>query len=304
MKLTLGPLLYNWSPRRWRDFYARVADEAPLDRVCLGEVVCSKRAPFVEPHLPEIAERLARAGKEVVLSGLALVSTEREQRMVRELARSEDFLVEANDVSALLTLAGRPHGLGPFVNVYNEATLSFLAGRGAAWACLPPELPLESVARIAAACPEVAVEVWGFGRIPLAISARCYHARVHKLAKDGCQFVCGEDPDGLPVRTLDGRGFLSANGVQTLSHTYASALGDLPRLAAIGVASCRLSPQAVDMIAVARLFRDVADGRRELGAAERELEALAPAPLSNGFLHGVPGHMLAGRSPPAAPAHG
>ena len=46
MNLTLGPVLFNWPVGRWVDFYARVADEAPVDRVCLGEVVCSKRQPF------------------------------------------------------------------------------------------------------------------------------------------------------------------------------------------------------------------------------------------------------------------
>jgi collagenase-like PrtC family protease len=302
MKLTLGPVLFNWRPEDWCDFYARIADEAAVDRVCVGEVVCSKRAPFFERHLPTVAERLARAGKEVVLSGLALVSTEREQRLTRELAETEEYVVEANDATALRSLAGRPHGLGPFVNVYNEATLAFLAARGAAWACLPPELPQESVGRIAAARRDVEIEVWGFGRTPLAISARCYHARLHKLTKDGCQFVCEKDPDGLPVKTVDGRGFLSANGVQTLSHTYASALVDLPALAELGVASCRLSPQAVDMVAVARAFRDVADGRRDAGSAHAEIEALSPVPLSNGFLHGAPGHALVRPSPGGSPA--
>ena len=59
--LTLGPLLFNWKPERRRDFYARVADEAPVDCVYLGEVVCSKREPFFVDDLPTIAERLAAA---------------------------------------------------------------------------------------------------------------------------------------------------------------------------------------------------------------------------------------------------
>ncbi|MET3221923.1 hypothetical protein ABIF35_002710 [Bradyrhizobium japonicum] len=28
MQLSLGPVLYNWAPERWRDFYFRIADEA------------------------------------------------------------------------------------------------------------------------------------------------------------------------------------------------------------------------------------------------------------------------------------
>ncbi|MDG2404096.1 MAG: U32 family peptidase, partial [Paracoccaceae bacterium] len=41
-KLTLGPIAYHWSAEARRDFYARIADEAPVDEVYLGEVICSK----------------------------------------------------------------------------------------------------------------------------------------------------------------------------------------------------------------------------------------------------------------------
>ena len=57
-KLTLGPIAYHWSAEMRRDFYARIADEAPIDDVYLGEVICSKRAPFHEPDLTGIIERL------------------------------------------------------------------------------------------------------------------------------------------------------------------------------------------------------------------------------------------------------
>ena len=39
--LTLGPVLFNWSAERKRDFYFRMADDAPVDVVYVGEVVCS-----------------------------------------------------------------------------------------------------------------------------------------------------------------------------------------------------------------------------------------------------------------------
>ncbi len=34
--LTLGPVLFNWPAETWRDFYFRIADEAPVDIVYLG----------------------------------------------------------------------------------------------------------------------------------------------------------------------------------------------------------------------------------------------------------------------------
>ena len=54
-EITLGPLLFNWPPERTADFYARMADEAPIDRVYLGEVVCGKREPLLQHTLAEAA---------------------------------------------------------------------------------------------------------------------------------------------------------------------------------------------------------------------------------------------------------
>ncbi len=299
MQLTLGPVLYHWDPAAWRDFHYRIAEEAPVDRVVVGEVVCSKRMPFFAEHLPAVVERLQDCGKQVLLASLALVTLERERRAIAELASSSSSeaaaaaaLVEANDVSALAHLAGKPHAVGPFVNVYNEATAAWLAGRGARRICLPPELPAASVAAIAAgaAAAGTAVEVFAFGRVPLAISARCYHARVHRLSKDNCRFVCDRDPDGMAVDTLDGEHFLAVNGLQTLSYTCANLIEDAAALAAMGVSALRVSPQHCDMVAVARAFRAVLDGRMDPAAGRAELARIYPAaPFANGFLHGRPG---------------
>ena len=295
MQLTLGPVLYHWSPERWRDFHYRIADEAQVDVVVVGEAVCSKRAPFKQDHLPAVVERLEAAGKCVLHPSLILISLPRERRQTRELMQSDEAEVEINDLSCLAGVAGKPFAVGPFVNVYNEAAAGFLAARGAMRICLPPELPLSAVAAITAAVPQVATEVFAFGKVPLAISARCYHARAHKLTKDNCRFVCEQDPEGMPVKTLDGAGFLAVNGVQTLSDSCASLLRDVPALRQAGVASLRLSPQGCDMVAVARLFRDVVDGRIEPEEAERLLGEIYPdVPFSNGFLHGTAGHVHAG----------
>ncbi len=287
MRLTLGPMLYNWPADRWSDFYARIADEAPVDRVIIGEVVCSKRLPFYQNQIPEAVERLQRGGKEVVLASLGLVTLPRERKMLAELAES-GLPVEVNDLTMLRYLAPGTHfTVGPLVNVYNEGTLGFLAGRGATTVCLPPELSFASVAALAAAGAQlgIEIEVWAFGRVPLAISGRCYHARLAGLAKDSCQFVCDADPDGLAVETLDGQPFLAVNGVQTVSDCWANLAGDLAPLSEAGVGSLRLSPHTGDMTEVARLFRAAADFRIDPDEAIAGLAALAPERrFSNGFL--------------------
>ena len=287
-RLTLGPVLFNWRPEVLRDFYFRIADEADVDSVCLGEVVCSKRLPFFAPYLPEIMERLIAAGKEVVLSSLALIMNDRELEQARDLAATEGVLVEANDVSVASLLAGRKFAVGPLVNVYNEGTLACFEALGACRVCLPAELPA-TILGILAKAATAEIEVQAFGRLPLAVSARCYAARARNLAKDGCQYVCADDVDGMAVDTLDDEPFLAVNGTQTMSYHYMSALGDLSMLRDLGVNRFRLWPQDVDMVAVTRLFRDVLSGRVE--AANDRLAELCPrAEFANGYIHGRQGH--------------
>ncbi len=291
-KLTLGPVLFNWKPERWRDFYLRIADEAEIDSVHLGEVVCSKRQPFFDPLMPQVIERLSAAGKEVVLSSLALVMTAKEREAAQTLAGVEGFLTEANDLSFAAALKGRPFVVGPFVNVYNEGTLAYLAGLGAKRVCLPIEVPGSTIAYLAAqGLAEIEVQV--FGRLPLAMSARCYHARSRNLSKDGCQYVCGEDADGMAVDTMDGKPFLTVNGTQTMSYRYHNLLGELAALRNAGVGRFRLWPQSCDMVAVAALFRRVLDGQIDPSEANRLLADLAPdAEFANGYIHGREGHLL------------
>lgn len=286
--LTLGPLLFHWSAERIVDFYARVADEAPVERVYLGEVVCGKRSPLVSHALAEAAERLTAAGKEVVWSGLGLPATVRDRRAIAALAGTSD-LVEVNDISGLLDRAA-PFVAGPLLNVYNEAAAKELADRGCVRLCANVELSLEAVGAIARACPGLEIEIFAFGRLPLALSGRCYHARRHGLHKDACQFVCERDPDGLRLSTLEGRGFLAVNGVQTLSDGV--QLADMaPRaLAGAGVTALRLSPHTSDMVAVAGAYRAFLDGRLEAEALRARVEAAGPpGPLINGYLRGAPG---------------
>jgi len=293
MELTLGPLAYHWSAERKRDFYARIADEAPVGTVYLGEVICSKRAPFFEQDLPQVMERLERAGKRVVVSTLAEVVLDRERQARRDLAEAEGFEIEINNAAALWARAQRPHRVGPFMNAYNEATISWLAGQGATHICLPTEMPGASmaIATKTAQSFDLGIEVQVFGRAPLATSARCYHARAHGRTKDICRFICEEDADGMPLTTRDGAPFLRVNGIQTQSESYIALLNELPNLAAMGVSHARLLPQDVDMVAVAEVFSSVLEGRISPEEAEVCLQAVcAGKQFSNGFFHGVAGY--------------
>ena len=117
----------------------------------------------------------------MVHSTLGETASKIDRRLVSDVCENTSDLVEANDASATFHLRGRPHTVGPLMNVYNEETLRFLAGLGARNICLPVELPFSAtrVLCTAAAALNVTIEVQVFGRQSLALSARCYHARAH-----------------------------------------------------------------------------------------------------------------------------
>jgi len=297
MELTVGPNQFFWSADPWQTFYDDLAN-APVDRVVLGELVCSKRLPFYQDCIPDAISKLVAAGKEVALTSLALVTLKRERKQTSQLAEM-GVEVEINDLTALAHLPeSTKFSVGPLVNVYNEGTLSWLASRGATRICLPPELPLASVETLAAMAAGlgVAIEVWGHGRLPLAISGRCYHARMNNRSKDNCQFACEDDPDGLDIRTLDGQPFLAMNGVQTLSDSYACSAYQAEALGKTGVSALRLSPQSRGFDDLCRLYRQLLDEERDpaqvvdaIGRNDAKLR------LSDGFLTGARGADWSGK---------
>lgn len=288
MDLTVGPNAFFWTADAVRGLYAGLV-AAPVARVVIGEWVCSKRLPFWQDEIPGAVVALQEAGKEVAVTTLALITLRRERRQTADLA-DMGLPVEVNDLSALRHIPeGAPFWVGPMVNVYNEGTLDWLARRGATRICLPPELPMASVAVLAraGAAAGVAVEVWGHGRAPLAISGRCYHARLHDRAKDSCQFVCGEDPDGRDVDTLDGQPFLTVNGVQTLGRAVTTVAGQWQALQAAGVSALRLSPHVGDFAGVAAAWADALAG--DAGLVARLQRLMPGTAFCDGFLAARPG---------------
>ena len=289
-RLVMGPVLFHWDEDRKKDFYSRIADETDVDTVHVGEVVCAKRMPFFDKHLPDVIERLQRSGKEVVLSTLALVMNEREVNQIRDIAQMPDIMIEANDISVVRLLAGQPHMIGPYINTYNEGTLSYFAEKGAKRIALPWELPMSSIAALCGAQTAAEIEVQVFGRMPLAISARCYSARAQGLHKDGCRYVCGDHLDGMDVETLDDTPFLAVNGLQTLSSHYVEMSDNITQMQNAGVTAFRLSPHSLDMTRVSDLYRQVLARKTDPEELRHRLKEMRfPMNFANGFLHEAPG---------------
>jgi O2-independent ubiquinone biosynthesis protein UbiV len=290
MKLSLGPLQYFWPRQHVLTFY-RQATDWPVEIVYLGEVVCPKRR---ELHLDDwlgIGALLAAAGKEVVLSGLTLLESGSELGALRRLCRNGRWPVEANDMAAvsILARAGLPFIGGPTLNIYNTGTLTVLERQGMTRWVLPFELSGTTAAELIQGAPEECpCEVFAWGRLPLAWSARCYTARAENRPKDDCRLACLADPDGRLLRTREDEPFLVLNGIQTQSARTQDLGPWMDQMQRAGVAVLRLSPQADRMADVVQRFDALR--REEAGHSTAQLPVgLAPCGTCDGYWRGEPG---------------
>lgn len=304
MRLALGPVLHFWDRERILDFYAEVA-ESPADIVYLGETVCSKRRSLRFPDWIGIGRMLAAHGKQVVLSTLTLVEADSEVGQIARICRNGEFLVEANDAAALDVLIDNqaPFVAGPGLNVYNAQTLAWLRRAGLVRWVPPVEISGGQIARIVAGAgagagkPEV--ELFAFGRMPLAHSARCFTARAHDLGKDECGFVCGDYPEGMPADTQDGRPLFRLNGIQTQSAAIVNLLPLWREVQESGVDVMRLSPRPEGTGELLRRMREALT----LGVAP-QLPDIPDTPQCNGYWYGRAGLESLGRGgePPGVAA--
>lgn len=298
MKLALGPILYYWDRDRLLKFYEEIA-AAPVDIVYLGETVCSRRHLLRLQDYLDVAEQLAAAGKEVVLSTQTLIESESDLKTLRRITDNGKFKVEANDMGAARLLANKvPFVAGTTLNVYNPNTLKLLAELGATRWVMPVEMSREALLPLQENRPQgLETEVFAYGRLPLAFSARCFTARHHNLQKDDCQFRCLDHPDGLVLASREGEDFLAINGIQTQSAKVMSLAHRIDELRATGVDLLRLSPQARHMEAVVALFRAVLDGGTAAAEAPARLQRLMPGAPCDGYWLGEAGMAYAGVAP-------
>ena len=298
LSLSIGPLLYHWSRPAVMDFYADVAESA-ADTVVLGEAVCSRRRELKLDDWLALGQDLRSTGKEVVLVSQTLIESESDLRLLRRQAVQHDFMLEAGDAAALRLLAGTvPFVLGPHINIYNRPALQEHAALGAWRWVAPLELSLDAVASInpprdrvqALDGAPIATEVFAFGRMPLAFSARCFTARHHHLNKDECEFRCLGDTDGLLLSSSEGQPFLVLNGTQTQSASHQCLIDHAAALRAAGVTRLRLSPTPHAFAAVIDCFERVMNQGTNAAEGLREIEAVGwVGGLSNGFAHRRPG---------------
>ena len=292
MQLTLGPVLFGWQRQQLLDFYAEMASQ-PLDVIYLGETVCSKRRALSLDDWLGLARDLREAcSAELVISGLTLLEAASELSSLRRLCDNGELMVEANDLAAVQFLAAKGVGFvgGAALNIYNGHALAEFTACGLQRWVPPVECSAELI-RLARAqylelsnvAPLPQIEVFAYGHLPLAYSARCFTARAHNLAKDDCAICCEKYPEGMNMLSQDGTPLFTLNGIQTMSAEVHNLLADYPSLPAAGVDLLRLSPRAQGMEEVIAAFDAVRNG----GLPPLAVEGC------NGYWHGRPGMLRA-----------
>ncbi|MCS0608402.1 U32 family peptidase [Massilia solisilvae] len=290
MKLSVGPILTYWPRETVFEFYQMIAD-TPADIVYIGETVCSRRHELRLSDWEDVAEMLAERGKEVVMSTQVLIESNAELSTQRKITANGRYRVEANDMGAVRRVAGRGDFVaGAHLNLYNSASLSLMSGMGARRWVMPVEIGRTQLAELRRDMPELLeTEVFAYGRMPLAFSARCFTARNRNLPKDDCQFSCLQHPDGMLLSTREGEPFLVLNGTQTQSASVNCLVGQVDEMRELGVDVLRISPQSTDTGEVIRIFDQVRRGELDGESAQQQLEPLMPGRPCNGYWYGDPG---------------
>jgi len=290
MKISLGPLLYYWPRETVFQFYESVA-ASPVHTVYLGETVCSRRHELKLSDWIEIGRQLAIAGKEVVLSTQVLIESGSDLTTMRKIVDNMQFAIEANDMGAARCLQNSvPFVAGPHLNLYNQPALQLVAGLGAKRWVAPLEMSRDDLTHMQHNRPYgLETEVFAYGRMPLAFSARCFTARHHNLPKDDCRFSCINYPDGLMLDTKERQHFLILNGIQTQSARVYNLVNELDAMRSLGVDMVRLSPQAQHSIRIIGLFDAAIRRKMTAQDALQQMHELMPEQACNGYWHGKPG---------------
>ena len=282
MQLSLGAIQYFWPRQTVEEFY-QAHINSPVDIIYLGETVCAKRRFIKTTEWIDLAKELAQSGKQVVLSTLTLIEAKSDMAGVKRLCNNGDIAVEANDMGAVQLMADQslPFIGGPALNIYNAHTLKLLHQQGLMRWVMPVELDAETLkdilvdADVMGFKDKIETEVFSFGRMPLAYSARCFTARFRNLPKDDCQLVCQDYPEGLAMDSQEGEQFFTINGIQTQSGKIQHLLPHWQQMQQVGVDIMRLSPQPNHMTEIIQRYAQVINGESTDTDVESWLSALA-----------------------------
>ncbi len=292
MKLSLGPLLYCWPKLDVYKFYTEIAT-CEINAVYIGESICSKRKELLFNDWIHLAHLLKESGKQVIISTLALVESPSKLNDVKRAVNHGEFIIEANDLSAVNLCAERtlPFVAGHALNIYNAIALKRLLNHGMQRWCMPVELSKDWLIDILNQADELAirshfeVEVFSYGYLPLAYSARCFTARAEQKKKADCKTCCLQDKTGRAIYSQDSQRLFTMNGIQTQSGACYNLIHSLSEMRDI-VDYVRLSPLDDSTLTTIQQFRTALDDQTLSTTLEFPTPTINDC---NGYWYGQPG---------------
>ncbi|WP_085299354.1 U32 family peptidase [Cognaticolwellia mytili] len=249
MKFSLGPSLFFW-PKNDVEAYYQQALNSKADIIYLGETVCSKRRELRAKDWINLAKELnSNSDKQIVLSTMALLESPAEIQTMRRLCGNGELLIEANDLSAVQMMyeLNLPFVAGPAINCYNIATLKVLLRQGMSRWVMPVEVSGDWLKTLLQQAEEENIrdqfecEVFSWGYMPLAYSARCFTARSEDRPKDDCKYCCIKYPEGRKMNSREGERVFILNGIQTMSGYQYNLVNEVPEMVNMGVDIARIS---------------------------------------------------------------
>ena len=287
MKYALGPVLYYWPKIETEAFY-QAAKDSDADIIYMGETVCTKRREMKVSNWLDLAKEIAKSGKQVVLSTLALLEAPSELIDLKQLVNNGDFLIEANDLAAINIAHDNnlPFVAGPAINCYNALTLKLLQKQGMVRWCMPVELSRDWLSNVLKQFDALKiernfeVEIFSYGYLPLAYSARCFTARSEDKPKDKCETCCIKYPVGREVFSQEQQKVFVLNGIQTQSGYCYNLGNNLKEMKGL-VDIVRISPLGIETLEVVKQFRANEEGLNPLHIEHKR--------DCNGYWNGIAG---------------
>jgi collagenase-like PrtC family protease len=291
MKFSLGSSLFFWPKQQVEDYYQQ-AKQSEADIIYLGETVCSKRRELRTKDWLTLARDIANdntVNKQVVISTMALLEAPAEITAMKKLCDNGEILVEANDLSAVQIMSElkMPFVVGPAINCYNLSTLKLFLKQGMSRWVMPVELSGDWLKTLLEQAEDENIrsqfecEVFSWGYLPLAYSARCFTARSENKAKDDCQYCCINYPQGRKMNSREGEKVFVLNGIQTMSGYQYNLINEVPDLQEMGVDIMRISADSE------QAFTQLKNFKAQLNDYARY--QLKPEQECNGFWHKIAG---------------
>ena len=293
MKFSLGPNLFFWPKTDVEQFYQQ-AKTSSADIIYLGETVCSKRRELRAKDWLGLGRELAQAtDKQIVISTMTLLESPAEIVTLKKLCDNGDLLVEANDLSAVQIMheLNMPFVAGPAINCYNLSTLKVLLKQGMIRWLMPVELSGDWLKTMLIQAADENIrdnfecEVFSWGYLPLAYSARCFTARSEDRPKDDCKYCCINYPQGRKMNSREGEQVFVLNGIQTMSAYQYNLINEVSQLNDMGVDIMRISADSK------QAFTQLDKFKTQLLTPTKH--TLSTDKECNGFWHQIAGMSLA-----------